>query len=95
VPGPAGTGLNANFPPAAPPNYTNDFGTAITTVGTKLGTQVGGPAALWLAQTAIAGPLAPLVGVLAVDVVAGIWDLGYVPWIIKQDGVVNSPQFKF
>jgi hypothetical protein len=99
-PGPAaaagsGTGLSPNFPPTAPPSYTNDFGTALSTVGTKLGTQGGGPIATFAAETFVAGPLAPLAGILAVDVVAGAWDLGYVPWILQQVGVVKSPQFKF
>jgi hypothetical protein len=33
--------------------------------------------------------LAPLLGVLAVDVVAGTWDLGYVPWILQQIGIIK------
>jgi hypothetical protein len=33
--------------------------------------------------------VAPLVGVLAVDVVAGTWDLGYVPWILQQIGIMK------
>jgi hypothetical protein len=82
--GPAGS-----FPPAAPPSYTNDFGTALTTVGKGAAAQIGGPIALYGAQLAISGPLAPLVGVLAVDVVAGTWDLGYVPWILQQIGTIK------
>jgi RHS repeat-associated protein len=93
--GPTGTGLNANFPPTAPPSYTNDFGTALSTVGTKLGTQVGGAVGGWVAQTAISGPLAPLVSIIAIDAVAGAWDLGYVPWILNKIGVIKSPQVKF
>ncbi len=95
APSPGGGGLNANFPPSAPPGYTNDIGTAVSTVGTKVGTQIGSAVGGWVAQTAISGPLAPLVGVLAVDVVSGIWDLGYVPWILNQIGVIKSPQVKF
>ncbi|MEA2544191.1 MAG: hypothetical protein QOH35_5557 [Acidobacteriaceae bacterium] len=33
--------------------------------------------------------LAPLVGVLAVDVVAGTRDLGYMPWILQQIGIIK------
>jgi RHS repeat-associated protein len=95
VTGAGSGGLNANFPPTAPPGYTNDFGVAASTVGTKIGTQVASAAGGWVAQTAISGPLAPLVGVLAVDSVTGAWDLGYVPWILNKIGVIKSPQVKF
>jgi RHS repeat-associated protein len=87
--------VSSSLPPAVPPSYTNDIGTALTTTGQGVATKVGGALAGWAAQTAISGPLAPLVGVLSVDVVAGTWDLGYVPWILQHIGVVKSPTVKF
>jgi hypothetical protein len=86
---PGGGPINS-FPPAAPPSYTNDVGTALTTVGKGAAAQVGGPIAMYGAQLALSGPLAPLAGVLAVDLVAGAWDLGYVPWMLQQIGTVKA-----
>ena len=80
------------FKERAPPYYTTNFGTAITTSGIQAGTKVGGAVGLWFLETVISSPL---FSTIAVDAVAGTWDLGYVPWILKQIGEVKSPQFKF
>jgi hypothetical protein len=37
---------------------------------------------------------APLVGVLSIDVVAGRWELGYVPWVLQHIAVVKCPTVK-
>ncbi len=57
---------------------------------TGIGGRAAGAFGAYAAQVALSGPLAPIVGVVAVDVVAGIWDLGYASWILQQIGVVKA-----
>jgi hypothetical protein len=64
---------------------------AATTVGSALAGKAGGAAGEWLARTVLSSPpLALFAGTVSVDLAAGAWDLGYVPYILNKIGVVKG-----
>jgi hypothetical protein len=100
---PAGAGA-AGVPPVSnagsltnlPSPYITSEADAATYFAKGIGGKIASAAGGWLAQTALSSaPAALVIQVVAVDAVAGAWDLGYVPWILNQIGVVKSPTVKF
>lgn len=79
----------ASAVPSTVPSGPQTFGGAVEQVGTKIATKVGGVVAEHLAASILSSPLALGASVLVVDGLAGAWDLGYVPWILKKAGVIS------
>jgi hypothetical protein len=54
-----------------------------------LGTKGASAAGLYVFQTLITGAASPAFQALVVDVAVGAWDLGYVPKILQEIGVIK------
>ena len=76
-----------NAPPLTEPTSIGNFGQAAQSVGTQA---LGRGAAIVAAHTA-PYVIASAVGqTVIIDVAAGAWDLGYVPWILNKLGVIKG-----
>jgi len=71
-----------NAPPLTEPTSIGNFSQAVG----SLGTQEGGRLAAIVAPYVIASAVGRII---IIDVAAGAWDLGYVPWILDKIGVVK------
>lgn len=87
--GPA-TGVPGGAASSAPSSIGN-FGDAAASIGGK---ELGRLAGIGLDHLAPA-LVSPIGQVIIVDVAAGAWDLGYVPWILDKVGVVTIAKGKF
>ena len=88
-PGAAGAGAPPGAPSLQPATEINNFGQATQQTLTGLGTKGASAAGLYVFQALITGAASPAFQALVVDVAVGAWDLGYVPKILQEIGVIK------
>jgi len=88
-PGAAGAGAPPGAQSLQPATEINNFGQATQQTLTGLGTKGASAAGLYVFQALITGAASPAFQALVVDVAVGAWDLGYVPKILQEIGVIK------
>jgi RHS repeat-associated protein len=82
--GPSGPSLPPSSVPQPPAGTISDFGQAASTVASKAAGQVLSPAAMRLAQIALASPFQAAITTLVTDAASGLWTMGYLPKLLEE-----------